>query len=53
MKTIIGVVLSQDENVKDVASTYLDDIYVNKYIVQSVHVRMKLTQFGLICKDLK
>ena len=33
MKTIIGEVLSQEENVKKGASVYLDDIYVNKGIV--------------------
>ena len=30
---------------------YLDNIYVNKDIVSSLHIRMKLAQFGLICKD--
>ena len=50
MKTIIGAVLSQEEKVKQRASAYLNDIYVNKDIVSSLHVRMKLAQFGLIYK---
>ena len=50
MKTIIGVVLSQEEKVKEGVSAYLDDIYVNEDIVLWLHVEMKLAQFGLICK---
>ena len=53
MKTIIGAVLSQEEKIKEVGFAYLNNIYVNKDIVSSLHVTMKLAQFGLICKDLK
>ena len=50
MKTIIGAVLSQEEKLKEGLSVYLN-IYVNKDIALSLHVRMKLVQLGLICKD--
>ena len=53
MKTIIGAVLSQEEKVKEGVSAYLGNIYGNKDIVLSLHVRMKLAQFGLVCKDLE
>ena len=49
MKAIINAVLSQEEKVKERTSAYLDDIYVNDDIVSKV----KLAQFGLICKDPK
>ena len=51
MKAIINAVLSQEEKVKEGTSAYLVDIYVNEDIVSSLHVKAKLTQFGLICKD--
>ena len=51
MKAIIGAVLSQEEKVKEGTSAYFDDIYVNEDIVSSLHVKAKLAQFGLICKD--
>ena len=51
MKEIINAVLSQEEKVKEGAYAYLDDIYVNEDIVSSLHVKAKLAQFGLICKD--
>ena len=35
---------------KQRVSVYLD-IYVNKNIMSSLHVRAKLVQFGSICKD--
>ena len=51
MKAIINAVLSQEEKVKKGISAYLDDIYVNEDIMSSLHVKAKLAQFGLICKD--
>ena len=42
--------LSQ-EKVKQRASAYLNDIYMNEDIVSLIHIRMKLAKFGLICKD--
>ena len=51
MKAIINAVLSQEEKVKEGTSAYLDDIYVNEDIVSSSHVKAKLAQFDLICKD--
>ena len=51
MKAIINAVLSQEEKVKDGISAYIDDIYVNDDIVSSLHVKAKLVQFGLICKE--
>ena len=53
MKAIIDAVLSQEEKVKDGISAYIDDIYVNEDSVSSLHVKAKLAQFGLICKDLE
>ena len=51
MKAIINPVLSQEEKVKEGISVYLDDIYVNEDIVSSLHIKVKLAQFGLICMD--
>ena len=51
MKAIINAVLSQEEKVKEGTSTYLDDISVNEDTVSALHVKVKLAQFGLICKD--
>ena len=51
MKTIINAVLSQEEKVKEGTPAYLDDIYVNEDIMSSLHVKVKLAQFGLICKN--
>ena len=51
MKAIFNAVLSQEEKVKEGTSAYLDDIYVTEDIVSSLHVKAKLNQFGLICKD--
>ena len=51
MKAIINAVLSQEEKVKDGISAHLDDIYVNEDIVSSLHVKAKLAQFGLMCKE--
>ena len=51
MKTIVNAVLSQQETIKEGTSAYLDDIYVNEDVVSSSHVRSKLAEFGLICKD--
>ena len=43
--------LSQEEKVKKETSAYFDDIYVNEDIMSSLHLKAKLAQFGLICKD--
>ena len=51
MKAIINAVLSQEQKVKDRISVHRDDIYVNEDIVSSLHVKAKLSQFGLICKE--
>ena len=51
IKAIINAELSQEAKVKEGISVYLDDIYVNKDIVSSVHINAKLAQFGLICKE--
>ena len=51
MKIIVNAVLSQQETIKEGTSAYLDDIYVNEDVVLSSHVRSKLAEFGLICKD--
>ena len=50
MKTIINAVLSQEEKVNKGTSAYRDNIHVNEDIT-SLHAKVKLVQFGLICKD--
>ena len=53
MKANISMVLAQEETVSCMASTYLDDIYINEDVMPATHVREHLTQFGLECKDLE
>ena len=51
MRAIINTVVSQEEKVKEETSAYLDDIYENEDIVSSLYIKVKLAQFGFICKD--
>ena len=51
MKTIISAVLSQEEVVEKATSAYFNDIYINKDVKLALHIQVKLTQFGLNCKD--
>ena len=50
MKAILTYVLGQDEEVKQGASAYVDDIYINEDIVAVRRVRDHLARFGLQCK---
>lgn len=49
-KALLNSVSYQEHTVKEVPSSYLDDIYVNVDIISPLHIRAKLAQFGLICK---
>ena len=51
MKTIVSAVLFQEKMVEKAMSAYLDDIYINENASPALHIRVKLTQFGLDCKD--
>ena len=51
MEAIICSVLSLEETAGRAASTYIDDIYVNKDVMTATRVIEHLIQFGLECKD--
>ena len=51
MKTNVSAMLSQEGTVEKATSAYLDDIYISEDISPTSHIRAKLAQFGLDCKD--
>ena len=50
MKAVIHCVLSQDSDVKEGSSAYIDDILVNEDIVKATCVEAHLRNFGLTSK---
>ena len=51
MKVTVKMVLEQDEQMKRVALTYVDDIYVNEDILSADEVKSRLESFSLSSKD--
>ena len=51
MQSIIDSVMSQNRTIKNVISTYIDDIYANEGLVPAACVREHLSNYGLICKE--
>jgi len=50
MKAVLAKVLSQDENIQQATSPYLDDIFVNEDVASAERVQRHLLEFGLTCK---
>ena len=50
MRSIINMVMAQDETIQGATSSYIDDIFVNESAYTATHVRAHLLRFGLICK---
>lgn len=50
MKAILNFVLAPDPVVRGGTSAYIDDIFVNEYVVEAITVRAHLQNFGLISK---
>ena len=50
MKSVLTAVLTQDETVDRVTSSYLDDIFVNEDVVSVQCVEDHLLRYGLECK---
>lgn len=51
MKSIIDIVRSQEELAGRATLVYIDDVYVNESIMSAAHVRTKLAEYRLICRD--
>lgn len=51
MKSITDTVRSQVESAGRATSASVDDVYVNTSIIFAEHVRVKLVQYGMMCKD--
>ena len=51
MRSIINVVMAQDETIQGAMSSYINDIFVNKSACTAAHVWDHLLQFRLTCKD--
>ena len=53
MRSIINMLMAQDETIQGATSSYIDDIFVNESACTAARVRDHLQQFGLTCKDPK
>lgn len=53
MKSIIGIVQSQEVSVGRATLTYTDNVYVSESILSAEHVRVKLVVYGVMYKDPK
>ena len=51
MRSIVKVVIGQDETVKSTTSSYVDDMFVNESVCSAAQVKTHLELFGLTCKD--
>ena len=51
MRSIINMVMAQDETIQRAMSSYIDDIFVNESACTVARVRDHLLQFGLTYKD--
>ena len=51
MRSIINMVMAQDETIQGATSSYIDDIFFNESACTVLNVRDHLLQFGLTCKD--
>ena len=51
MRSIINIVMAQDEIIQGATSSYIDDIFVNESACTAARVRVHLLHFGLTCKD--
>ena len=51
MKTVLDVVVKQDESVAKAVSSYVDDVLVNEDVMPAENVSEHLRAFGLECKE--
>ena len=51
MRSIVKVVIGQDETISRATSLYVDDIFVNESVCSAAQVKTHLERFGLTCNN--